>query len=205
MRKRASLRSPTEIRRLALQLRRQGPRRTFWAAIDKLVRWISGGPWERFSRITDQVWLGGQPTGRGRRRLARLGITGIVNLRDEHDYARHIEGGPFRYLHLPTVDLDAPSLDHLRQGSAFIRRELEAGGKVFIHCWEGLGRGPTLAAAHFIERGASAEEAVALVLAVRPFIRLTDEQCHQLERFETDLAESRPPSSVDRREARANP
>jgi protein-tyrosine phosphatase len=88
------------------------------------------------------------------------------------------------YLHLPTIDDDAPSLDHLRQGVEFIHNVIQSGGKVYIHCGAGVGRAPTMAAAYLISQGHSLDEALALIRKPRPFIALTPPQMAQLQQFE---------------------
>ena len=182
----------TELGRLFEQLRRQGPVLTFWAGVDKAARWTSGGPMAQFARITDRIWLGGQPSGRGRQRLIAAGVTGVVNLRSEHDYEHLVDAGALRYLHLPTDDNEAPALEHLRDGVAFIEEEVERGGRVYIHCWEGLGRGPTMAAAYFVSLGLTPEEAWARIRDVRPFVRPTEEQLDRLRAFAAEVAEGPP-------------
>jgi dual specificity MAP kinase phosphatase len=180
-----SLNLVVELRRLAEQLRRQGLVLTFWAGVDKVARWITGGPLRRFSRLGDGLWLGGQPRRRGLERLMEAGVTGFVNMRSEHNYEQLVEatGGP-RYLHLPTDDNTAPTLDHLSQGVDFIREEVEGRqGGVYIHCWEGLGRGPTMAAAYYVSQGYTPEAAWKAIRAVRPFVRPTETQMERLRVF----------------------
>ncbi len=176
-----------ELKRLAQQLRRQGPILTFWAGVDKFVRWRTGGPLARFSRIDEQLWLGGQPQRDGWKRLFAAGVTGVINMRSEYDYERLVDfgtgDGRVRYLHLPTDDNEAPSLQHLSEGVDFIREEAARGGLVYIHCWEGLGRGPTMAAAHFVAQGLSPEEAWQRIRKVRPFVRPTETQMKRLHEF----------------------
>ncbi len=175
-----------ELKRLAQQLRRQGPVLTFWAGVDKFVRWRTGGPLARFSRIDEHIWLGGQPQRGGWRRLFAAGVTGVINMRSEYNYEQLVDFGTgdsrVRYLHLPTNDNEAPSVEHLSEGVDFIRAEA-ARGLVYIHCWEGLGRGPTMAAAHFVAKGMSPEEAWQRVREVRPFVRPTATQLARLREF----------------------
>lgn len=190
-----------QIKRLFLQLRIQGPWLTFLAGLDKLARMITGRPMWRFAWITPEILLGGQPARNLWKQLTSRGVTGVVNMRDEYDYREEIGHMPVRYLHLPTVDNTAPTLEHLRLGTAFIERELSDGGKVYIHCWEGLGRGPSMVAAHFITQGKTAEEAWKIIRTVRPFIRPTQEQIDRLEEFtmlqhepEADIAQQAIPA-----------
>ncbi|MDX1530294.1 MAG: dual specificity protein phosphatase [Rhodothermales bacterium] len=151
---------------------------------DALVRRARGGSPDRFVRITDRLWLGGQPGRRGLPRLAAAGVTAVVNLRDEYDYAHRAEAGGLRYLHLPTVDHEAPALAHLAEGVAFVRDELARGGHVYVHCLQGVGRGPTLAAAYFVaEEGLSPEAAWARVRQGRPIARPNAKQRARLDAF----------------------
>ncbi len=172
-----------ELKRLGQQLYRQGLILTAWAAADKLARWFTGGPVESFSKITDSIWLGGQPTRRGMLKLFGNGFTAIVNMRAEYDYSVLLDFGPVHYLHLPTEDNEAPSLEHLSEGARFIEEE-ERRGKVYIHCWEGLGRGPTLVAAYLVRQGLSPEAAWDKIRDYRPFIRPTDLQIERLKEFD---------------------
>ncbi len=165
------------------RLRNQGLRITLVWAYGRGLPKLTGVPLVRYSQVTPQVFVGGQYGQRGKRKLQRLGVTGDVNLRVEFDDAAHglaLE----HYCHLPTVDDDAPTLEHLAEGAAFIQRVIDGGGKVYIHCAGGVGRAPTLAAAYFITQGMTLDEALALIRQTRPFIRIMPPQMAQLKQFE---------------------
>ena len=83
---------------------------------------------------------------------------------------------PDRYLHLPTIDNDPPTLEHRRQGAAFVAEEIEGGGGVFVHCGSGVGRAPTMAAAYLVSTGKTADEAWEKIREKRPFVRPRPEQ-----------------------------
>jgi hypothetical protein len=162
------------------QLRKQGLWNTVLETVDQATRRITGAPTERFTRITPQVFVGGQYSRRGWAKLARRGATAAVSMRAEYDDRG--EGFlPPRYLHLPTVDNHAPTLDQLLQGIHFIHDELGRGGQVYIHCWEGVGRGPTMLAAYLVSTGLKPSEAWAKIRAIRPFIRPTIEQIRRID------------------------
>ncbi|MCU0498962.1 MAG: dual specificity protein phosphatase family protein [Anaerolineae bacterium] len=174
-----------ELARLKDQLRTHGLKLTLLAAYDKLRRAFKRTPSRRFTQITPQIILGGQPATRAVHRLiAKRGVTGFINMRSEYDYARKFRHGDTRYLHLPTPDNEAPSLDHLCKGVDFIREEVGKGGAVYIHCWEGLGRGPTMAAAYLVSTGMDVTTALEQIRQVRPFIRPTERQLQRLAEFE---------------------
>lgn len=173
-----------QLKRLWLQLKTQGPRLSFLAGLDKLWRMLTGQPMWRFAWITPEILLGGQPARNLWQKLAKRGVTGVINMRHEYDYREEIGHLSLRYLHLPTIDNTAPTLEQLRLGKAFIEREVSGKGKVYIHCWEGLGRGPSMVAAYFVSQGKTADEAWEIIRVIRPFIRPTQEQIERLAEFE---------------------
>lgn len=173
----------TEIKRLFLHFKHQGLMMGLLAGYDKLYRWITGGPSERFSKITNRIWIGGQPRSEGIEKLVAHGITAIVNMREEYDYEKKIQMGALKYLQLPIEDNGAPSFEHLCHGADFVRNELHNKGTVYIHCWEGLGRSATLAAAYFILEGNTLDQALKIIRRRRPFIRLNGVQLERLEEF----------------------
>jgi protein-tyrosine phosphatase len=90
---------------------------------------------------------------------------------------------PQRYLQIPVVDDDAPSLAQLNQGIEFIAREVAQDGAVYVHCGSGVGRAATMAAAYLISTGLSVDEAWQRIRQVRPFIRPTAIQVELIEQF----------------------
>jgi protein-tyrosine phosphatase len=175
-----------EVHRLIGTLRSQGLHLTLLAGQDKLVRMIRRTPLRRFTQLSPKIILGGQPSSNVIEALVtHRGVTGFVNMRSEYDYARHVTLPDVQYLQLPTVDNTAPSLENLMKGVEFIRAQVEKGGSVYIHCWEGLGRGPTMAAAYFVSTGMTPQQAWAEIRKVRAFIRPTKVQLDRLEEFAT--------------------
>jgi predicted protein tyrosine phosphatase len=160
----------------------QGMWPTVLWALDHGVRATAGANIRALSEITPVLHVGGQYRRRGWRRLARRGITAVVNMRVEYD-DRAAGIAPPRYLHLPTVDDDAPTLDQLQAGVAFIAKEVARGGRVYVHCGAGVGRAATMAVAYLIHTGLTPREAWARVRQVRPFIRPTVVQVRQIEHF----------------------
>lgn len=176
------------LRILGQRLANQGIRVTAWWAADHAVRILTGANIRRVSQITPQLHVGGQYRRRGWSRLQKRGITAVVNLRLEFDDA---EAGlaPERYLYLPTVDDQAPTLEHLRDAVAFIAAELAAGGSVYIHCGSGIGRAPSVAAAYLVSSGLTPEQAWAQIRAHRPFIRPTSVQLQRIRYFSAALSD----------------
>lgn len=75
-------------------------------------------------------------------------------------------------------------MEDLIKGADFAKAEIEAGGKVYIHCRQGLGRGPTMAIAYLLSLGETYEHAYGTVKAVRNFIRPTAVQVRRLKELE---------------------
>jgi protein tyrosine phosphatase (PTP) superfamily phosphohydrolase (DUF442 family) len=170
------------LRNLFRQLEQQGPLITLIEAIDQTYRMVMGVPTRRMSEVTPQLAVGGQQRGRGVHRLRKRGFTAVVNMRRESDdEARGLSLE--RYLYLPTIDNTPPTVEHLEEGAAFIADEIARGGKVYVHCWEGVGRAPTMACAYLITTGLTPDEAWARIRRTRPFIRPTPFQRAQIEEF----------------------
>lgn len=170
------------LEHLLQMLRKQGLRLTAIEGFEQSARLITGAPTRRFSQITPNLHVGGQHSQRGWIRLTERGVTAIISMRGELD-DREQGVAPASYLYLPTVDNHAPSLEHLTEGVNFIRHEIENGGAVYIHCWEGVGRAPTMVAAYLVSTGLPPEKAWERICSVRPFIRPVESQIHQIERF----------------------
>ena len=151
--------------------------------IDILHRFIYGIPNIKRSQITADLFLGSQYTLIGLRKLKALGITAIVNMRIHSVYSETQYAG-FKYLHIPTIDNMPPQLDDLIRGAEFIDKEIKAGGKVYVHCRQGLGRGPTMALAYLIKTGLTFGDAFALVKKVRTFINPRLGQIQRLKELE---------------------
>jgi protein-tyrosine phosphatase len=153
--------------------------------------WLSvhGMPNVNRSMLTKNLYLGGQYSVRKVSSLKKLGITAIVNMR-KLPMQNQLVLTNFKLLQLPTSDLHAPTLDHLREGVKFIDKEIKNGGSVYVHCRYGEGRGPSMAISYLMYIGMTLDEAIAYVRKVRPFIRPTLEQIDRLKEFEQELRNS---------------
>ncbi len=151
--------------------------------VDHAYRRLTGLPSFRRSQLTPDLYLGGQYGPRALKTFREIGITAMVNMRTAPAPAEMQK--EFKTLHLPTPDLTAPSLRQLAAGVAFIKKELDRGGKVYIHCRLGEGRGPTMAVAYLMSAGMTLEDAIGLVRSVRQFIKPSGSQFARLEEFET--------------------
>ena len=168
------------------RLRRDGLRISLLWLYGRGIPAVTGVPMIGNSLVAPGVLVGPQYRRNGLQRLAEMGVRYCINMRIEYDDAEH-GLAPEHYCYLPTVDDEAPTLDQLRRGVEFVEGAVSAGESVYIHCGGGVGRAPTMAAAYFISRGYSLDDAVALIRETRPFIHIMPPQLDQLRRFEASL------------------
>jgi protein-tyrosine phosphatase len=150
---------------------------------DNIYRIVAGIPRLSRSQITAHLFLGSQYNLLGLEKLKALGVTAIVNMRMHNDYSDAEHEG-IKYLHLPTVDNTPPPLDVLIKGADFIDEEIKRKGIVYVHCRQGLGRGPTMAMAYLIKTGLTFEDAYAMIKKVRVFINPRPGQIKMLRELE---------------------
>ncbi|MEZ2336326.1 dual specificity protein phosphatase family protein [Mucilaginibacter sp. RCC_168] len=154
---------------------------------DNIYRVIFGMPRLKRCQITADLFLGSQYNRVGLRKMKALGITGIINMRVHSVYTKAQYEG-FHYLHLPTPDNSPPAMDMLIKGADFADAEIKGGGKVYIHCRQGLGRGPTMTIAYLLKTGLNVEDAIALIKKTRPFINPRPGQVQRLKELQAYYA-----------------
>jgi hypothetical protein len=91
------------------------------------------------------------------------------------------------YAGLPTLDAGIPDLDQFR---VVVSRAAACPGVVFVHCAQGHGRSGLFAAAVLVARGLAADprQAVRMVRAVRPWVRLKPHQMRFLTAYARGMA-----------------
>jgi len=112
--------------------------------------------------------------------IQKEGIAADVSIEDERVDA------PFGlkfFLWLPTKDNTAPTFDQLKAGANFIKEMIDQKKPVYIHCKNGHGRAPTMAAAYLIMAGMGVDEAIALLKKQRPEVHPVAEQIEALRKF----------------------
>ncbi|HSM58181.1 MAG TPA: dual specificity protein phosphatase [Candidatus Sulfomarinibacteraceae bacterium] len=137
-----------------------------------------------FDEITPQLWLGGAPHyPRDYDFLLEAGIDAVINIRAEREddvalYRRH----GIDYLQLKVLDILVPPPDILDEGVAFIRKQVETGNTVLVHCAKGRGRSVTLLAAYLMRyEGLAFDEADQLLREKRPLSNLQSRHRQALE------------------------
>jgi protein tyrosine phosphatase (PTP) superfamily phosphohydrolase (DUF442 family) len=137
------------------------------------------------SWVTPQLAVGGRVRPEDIGRLARSGVTRVVDTRSEHkDDETALAAEGIELLYLPTPDTQPLSLEDLQRGAAWINQQLADGERVLIHCEHGVGRSVLLTAAALVADGMSAHEAVTLVQRRRWQAAPNHRQLVRLQAFE---------------------
>ena len=145
------------------------------------------------SWITPQLAVGGRVRPEDIGRLARSGVTRVVDTRSEHkDDEAALAAEGIALLYLPTPDTQPLSLSDLRRGAEWVNQQIDAGERVLIHCEHGVGRSVLLTAAALVAGGMSAHEAVALVQRRRWQAAPNHRQIVRLQAFEREVHGAQP-------------
>lgn len=130
----------------------------------------------RIDRVNDWLHLGGALPPEDFGRLAKAGVTHIIDLREEAlvDQVLLRRFGIIRQ-HVPVPNQAAPSMDQLREVADLV----EPGKKdasVYVHCSGGFGRAATMAVGLLVYQGISVNDAIRQVRQARPEIQLNEVQ-----------------------------
>lgn len=87
------------------------------------------------------------------------------------------------FLWLPTKDEKAPTQKQFNIGVAFINSLIANKIKIYVHCKNGHGRAPAMAAAYFISKGMSVDEAIKTIAKKRPEIHINSVQKKALQKY----------------------
>jgi protein tyrosine phosphatase (PTP) superfamily phosphohydrolase (DUF442 family) len=139
------------------------------------------------SRITDDLVVGGAIPVRAYRSLKEMGITAVIDLREEardDEAALRVLG--IELLYLPATDRYAASQDQMRRGVEWALERIERGGKVYAHCKHGVGRGPLMGLAIMVAQGSTASGALRHMRSQRWQAAPNDRQLAALVQFERD-------------------
>lgn len=121
--------------------------------------------------------------------IAAWGAKAVVTLLEKKEFpwiaitglGPEVERRGMEWLHMPIVDVSTPGPEFEAKWPAVsrgLRRRLEAGENILVHCRGGLGRAGMIAARLLVESGVEPEAAMARVRAVRPGAIETRSQEH---------------------------
>jgi hypothetical protein len=138
-----------------------------------------------YTDVTPQLAVGGSFRRRQIKRLRQRGITAVVDCRLEaRDDADALRAAGIEFLHVPTPDHHGFTYDQLYQGVDWVLDHINNGGRAFLHCEHGVGRGPLLACAVLVAQGNGAAQALRTVRTARWQAMPNDRQLWALLAFE---------------------
>lgn len=115
--------------------------------------------------------------------LVDQGIGAILTLTEEPLAAVSLQRYSLASLHLPIPDQTAPRTDDFLAALDFIDAQHSLDRAVLVHCHVGMGRTGSILAAWLIRQGATPEQAIARLRAIRPGSVSTLSQEEALARF----------------------
>lgn len=118
--------------------------------------------------ILDTVAGSGFPTSRAEVEwLRQQGVRGIISMTERSlpkDWTDDIS-----YLHLPTVDMTAPTRENIDIAMEFMHEHVKNSEPVMVHCAAGLGRAGTILACYLVKyHDKTASEAIVDLRRIRP-------------------------------------
>ncbi len=162
------------------------------AGFDRFVGEILGIPTKGACQINDFLWVGAQPGALGRHTLRfwkRTDIVSLVSTPLSDDYSMR-----FSVHTMPVTEFVSIPPEILLTYTNQLMDMEKSGKKIFLHCREGVGRAPTIAAAFMIRNGMNVGEAIKQIMSGRRPTSLTEHQLDSLNQFYNFLR-SRPSSN----------
>ena len=135
-----------------------------------------------YDHITDGIYIGTNQCCQIHfdEKLKQEGITADISLEEDGLDA------PFDvdfYVWISVKNHAVPKRDQLEFGISILEKLVAMGKKVYVHCKNGHGRAPTLAASYLIRKGKNAEEAETFFKSRRPSMHLDDIRREALQEF----------------------
>lgn len=128
------------------------------------------GHWRRWDAVDEQLIVGAYPRPADLAALHAGGVTDVINLCEElPPQVERLRAHGMRSHHLPLLDRRAPPVETVQAALEIIEAAASSGGRTYVHCRAGKGRGPTVALCHLMRRyDLSPEAAASQIIAIRP-------------------------------------
>ena len=116
--------------------------------------------------------------------LRAQGIQLLLSLTEEPPPRRWINDAGLLLVHIPVVDMEAPTPEQLEKALAAIVQAKEQNMGVAVHCEAGLGRTGVIVACYLVTQGLTAKKAMEIVRQLRPGSIETEEQAEAVRDFD---------------------
>jgi atypical dual specificity phosphatase len=100
--------------------------------------------------------------------LRQQGIEILISLTEDAPRRQWVNEAGLMLVHVPVVDMEAPTQDDLDKCVAVIERAHQRKMGVAVHCGAGLGRTGVILACYFASKDLGAKNAIARVRRLRP-------------------------------------
>jgi hypothetical protein len=152
-----------------------------------------------YTDVTPQLAVGGAFRNRQIKQLGLRGVSAVVDCRREaRDDRAALGAAGIDFLHVPTADRHGFTYPQMEQGVTWVLDHLATGGRAFLHCEHGVGRGPLMTCAVLVGQGYSAPEALRIVRSARWQALPNDRQLAGLLEFERRWRARHSAGAVDR-------
>jgi Dual specificity phosphatase, catalytic domain len=179
---------------------RQPLGRLWLRVLARLMEWLTDVQPKQlnYSEVTPQLAVGGAFRKRQIKRLKHRGVTAVVDCRLEaRDDAEALARAGIDFLHVPTPDRYGFTYEQMSEGVEWVLEHLANGGRAFLHCEHGVGRGPLMTCAVLVGQGYGAPEALRLVRSKRWQALPNDRQLEALLQFEREWRRRASAGTVD--------
>jgi protein-tyrosine phosphatase len=173
--------------------------RIWLRVLARLMEWLTDLQPKQlnYSDVTPQLAVGGAFRTRQIKRLKQRGVTAVVDCRLEaQDNTQALAAAGIEFLHLPTLDRHGFTYAQLHEGVDWVLEHVSEGGRAFLHCEHGVGRGPLMTCAVLVAQGYTAPEALRIVRTARWQALPNDRQLAALLAFEEEWRRERNPETT---------
>ncbi|VVC03045.1 Dual specificity phosphatase, catalytic domain [Candidatus Burarchaeum australiense] len=113
--------------------------------------------------------------------LKAQGVGAIVTLTEQRLSSEKL--GSFEYLHIPVIDMTAPTFAQMDKFVKFAARMIRKNKAVVAHCHAGIGRTGTMLACYLVSAGYEPRKALEQVKRTRGYDLFTPEQYEAVELY----------------------
>ena len=143
-------------------------------------RWregIKGYPW--FDEVWNDLYIGGLPYKKADYLwIMKNDIRAVLNTTIEWiDDTDFFIRNSISSLNIPVKDLSAPSQEHLTEAVRYIRKHINRGEKILVHCAKGRGRSATIICAYLAQTtNKTPLQVMSEIKKIRPLISMNEKQ-----------------------------